>query len=259
MKNKFISIAMAVVMLMISPLTVFAEDYKGSDGWNVTFDGKKMVSSFNSADIDEQIYERLQPGDSIELHVELKNAYGGEADWYMSNEVLQSLEDSQSVAEGGAYMYLLKYVDASGAETVLYDSEAVGGEDTTGGEGLHQATNSLDEYLYLDRVGANKSGEVVLKVSLDGETQGNTYQNTLAILQMNFAVEPVDNTPVTTTVKVPGEPTPNPSQNAVKTPKTGDDTQVMWLSVIMLISGLTCVGIVIYRVAGKRREEKEAE
>lgn len=256
MKGKFISIAMAAVLLMVSPLTAFAEDYTGGDNWNVTFDGEKMTSSFNSADIDEQIYEKLQPGDSIELHVDLKNIYSGKTDWYMSNEVLKSLEDSQSVAEGGAYTYLLKYVDAAGTETVLYDSENVGGEDKTGGEGLHQATDSLDEYLYLDRLESNASGKVVLKVSLDGETQGNAYQNTLAVLQMNFAVELVDTT--VTTVKVPGQPS-NPSGNPATTPQTGDDTPLMLFSMMTLISGLICVGMVIFLVAKNRREEKEAE
>ena len=36
---------------------------------------------------------------------------------------------------------------------------------------------------------------VTLKVVLDGETQGNTYQNTLASLQMNFAVEKTGTVP----------------------------------------------------------------
>ncbi len=261
MKGKLCTIAMAVVMtivLLVSPVAVHAEDYKGEDGWNVTFDGKKMDSSFNSADIDEQIYEKLQPGDSIELNVDLKNADSRASDWYMSNAVLKSLEDSQSVAEGGAYTYLLKYIDAAGTETVLYDSMNVGGEGTTGGEGLHQAANSLDEYLYLDRVAPGESGKVVLKVSLDGETQGNAYQNTLAVLQMNFAVEPVESTTVTKTEEKPENPTP--SSQAVKSPYTGEDRPIMIFSVVALVSGLVCVVLVIFRiVVWKRKDEKEAE
>lgn len=257
MKGKLISIAMAAVLLMVSPITVCAEDYEGGDGWVVTFDGEKMSSTFDRADIDEEIYEKLQPGDSVELHVELKNTYNGETDWYMSNEDLKSLEDSQSVAEGGAYTYQLKYINASGAEMILYN-ENVGGDDTEGGEGLHQITEPLDEYLYLDRLAPNASGEVILKVSLDGETQGNDYQDTLAILQMNFAVELVDNTPIVTTVKVPGQPT-TPSGNTVTTPRTGDDTPLMLFSMMTLISGLICVGMVIFLAAKKRREEKGAE
>ena len=55
-------------------------------------------------------------------------------DWYMTNEVLKSLEDSVSVAEGGAYTYILTYKDAAGTETVLYSSEVVGGEEDTSKE-----------------------------------------------------------------------------------------------------------------------------
>ena len=49
--------------------------------------------------------------------------------------------------------------------------------------------HSLEEFFYLDRLVPGGDGIVTLKVELDGETQGNTYQNTLASLQMNFAVE----------------------------------------------------------------------
>ncbi len=84
----------------------------------------------------------------------------------------------------------MTYYDPSGAEVVLYDSETVGGEGTSYvGKGLEQATDSLDDFFYLDRLDAGKAGSVHLKVILDGETQGNGYQDTLARLQMNFAVE----------------------------------------------------------------------
>ena len=36
---------------------------------------------------------------------------------------------------------------------------------------------------------SGNSGTVTLKVSLDGETQGNSYQDSLADLRMRFAVE----------------------------------------------------------------------
>ena len=48
---------------------------------------------------------------------------------------------------------------------------------------------------FFTRLESGKSGIVTLKVVLDGETQGNTYQNTLASLQMNFAVEKAGTVP----------------------------------------------------------------
>ena len=57
------------------------------------------------------------------------------------------------------------------------------------GAGLHEI--DLKEFFYLDRLDSGSTGKVSLTIALDGETNGNGYQNTLARLQMAFAVEPV--------------------------------------------------------------------
>ena len=54
----------------------------------------------------------------MELQVKIKNSGEEQTDWYMSNEVLESLEGG-SKAEGGAYTYVLTYYDPSGEEAVL--------------------------------------------------------------------------------------------------------------------------------------------
>ena len=54
----------------------------------------------------------MQPGDSITLKVQIRNADTGATDWYMTNEALQSLEDAADVADGGAYSYRLAYTGA---------------------------------------------------------------------------------------------------------------------------------------------------
>ena len=46
----------------------------------------------------------------------------------------------------------------------------------------------LDDYFYLGRLAKNDVGYVTLTLSVDGETQGNSYQATMAQLEMNFAV-----------------------------------------------------------------------
>lgn len=251
MKKKMKCLILALSLFIVSPLTVSAEDYQGGDGWSVQFDGKEMKSTFKSSDIDDSVY-RLEPGDSVELHVVLDNKYGKRADWYMSNEVLQSLEDSQSVADGGAYTYILTYINSKGKPTVLYNSESVGGEGNEGGKGLHQATSSLEDYFYLDRMEGKSHGEITLFVRLEGETQGNSYQNTLAKLQMNFAAEPVAGS------ATPKNPSGTPSSNAVRTVKTGDDTNAMIFILLTLIAGMTCVVLVIIRTKKQRREQEQA-
>ena len=247
---KIISLTAVSALLFVSSATVSAEDRKGASGWQVTFDGKKMESNFTSADMSDEA-GAMQPGDSVELTVTIKNTFDGEADWYMKNEVLESLEDAGDAA-GGAYDYLLTYTDTSGKTTTLYSSEKFGGEGKINGVGLHGATRTLQNYFYLDRMKNATSGVVKLKVALDGETLVNDYQNTLARLQMDFATELVQ--PGT---QAPGQ---QPGQNP-DTPggrrdvvRTGDDTQIMLYVALMFASGLVLLCIVILRF---RREQEE--
>ena len=84
------------------------------------------------------------------------------------------------------------YTDSNGVSTDLYSSDTVGGEEAAGGEeGLHEIANTPGEYFYLERLQQGETGRVTLWMRVDGETQGNGYQETLAHLQMNFAVEEV--------------------------------------------------------------------
>lgn len=244
MKRKFIGFTAAVVLMMSVSANVHAEDFYGGDGWNVTFDGEKMNSTFKSTDIDDAVYQ-LQPGDTVNLQLSLKNTYKGDTDWYMSNKVLKSLEDSQSVAEGGAYSYILTYIQPDGHEKILYSSEAVGGETINeSGEGLHQATDSLEDFFYLDKLEKGEAGRITLRVKLEGETQGNEYQDTLAKLQMNFAVEPL------------GEDEEIPPSKR-KLIKTGDTTNVLFFVWVTLISGLVCAAAAFYRMYRQDKNQDE--
>lgn len=255
MKKKWLASVLAL-LLAVTPITAYAEDFSGGDGWKVSFDGKKMTSTFKNTDIDDKIYE-MEPGDTVDFHIQLKNEYKQTTDWYMTNKVLESLEDAQTVAEGGAYSYILTYIKQDGTKETLYSSEEVGGETkNASGEGLHQATNSLKDYFYLDRLKSGQSGEITLKVKLEGETQGNTYQDTLAKLQMNFAVELEDDS---TTPGTPDNPTKTPSKKTPSrtTVKTGDNSRVLLYSVIALIAGLVCAGAVVYNVRQNREDAEE--
>lgn len=255
MKKKWLASVLAL-LLAVTPITAYAEDFSGGDGWKVSFDGKKMTSTFKNTDIDDKIYE-MEPGDTVDFHIQLKNEYKQTTDWYMTNKVLKSLEDAQTVAEGGAYSYILTYIKQDGTKEILYSSEEVGGETkNASGEGLHQATNSLKDYFYLDRLKSGQSGEITLKVKLEGETQGNTYQDTLAKLQMNFAVELVDDS---TTPGTPDNPTKTPPKKSPSrtTVKTGDNSRVLLYSVIALIDGLVCAGAVVYNVRQNREDAEE--
>ncbi len=245
---------MTLLLLAGSATAVHAEEHKGDDGWSVEFTGKEMVSNFSTGSLADVILA-MQPGDTASITLELKNDADIATDWYMTNEVLSSLEDSQEVAGGGAYTYILDYTDKDGAVTTLYSSESVGGEKAYyGREGLHEVSDSLEEYLYLDRLMAGEQGQINLMVALDGETQGNAYQNTLADLQMNFAVEKATAPEIPET---PGKPrTPEASGRLVR---TGDNNSIGLWSAIALVSGLLLLAVALVRRKKEKKRPGEEE
>ena len=252
MKKKILCLMMAAVLAVGAPLTAFARDYQGADGWQATFDGSKLNSNFKDEDVTDSMSE-IQPGDSITLHVQLTNQDSSNTDWYMTNEVLQTLEDAQD-----------SYVDSKNKETVLYDSSTVGGEgSSTAGEGLKQADASLDEYFYLGRLAKGESGNVYLKVGVEGETGNNGYQQTLAKLRMTFAVEKVKEgqTIKKNTVIEKKVPQKNNLTTSRKAVKTGDTSNLLMYSVIGLVGGLIFLiaGIILLNNSRKTRQHREGE
>lgn len=265
MKKKIMCLAMIALMVIGTPLTAHAEDFKSTKAWNVNFDGKNMKGNFNSSEISEDILNNIQPGDSITLQIELKNASEGKADWYMSNKVLQSLEDSNKSAVGGAYTYILTYHAPDGTNSVLYNNDEVGGDSSNNnGAGLREVSDNLEEYFYLGRMDNGKSGKISLYVELDGETQDNNYQKTLAKLQMSFAVEKVTEKTVSKTVVkketkdvvtyVAAPPTVGAGlKTAVN---TGDASHGMLFASLALVSGLAMLGC---SVIGMKRTKVKGE
>ncbi|MBQ7017146.1 MAG: hypothetical protein IJN10_09360 [Firmicutes bacterium] len=235
MKKKILCLAASLILMLSMSINVLAEDFEGSKEWTVSFNGEKMDSNFKSAEMTEDILNIL-PGDSITLQVNLKNVDDEKSDWYMTNEVLQTLEESNTSAEGGAYTYILTYVDPAGGETVLYSSEVVGGEDAKEEEGLHQATNGLEDYFYLGRLAKDEQAVIRLYVQLDGETQGNAYQDTLAKLQMNFAVESVGTETVV---------------------KTGDQSPIAMISMVALGCALVLLVLAILAMHMNRKKGEQ--
>ena len=235
MKKKILCLAMMAMMVVGTTMTANAEDFKGSQNWLADFTGEKIESNFTSAAIADEILQIL-PGDTITLEVSIQNSYEDETDWYMTNEVLKTLEESKDVAEGGAYTYVLSYKGADGAVTELYNSDTVGGEGevTADLEGLHPATDSLEDYFFLERLDKGEKGTVSLFVKLDGETQGNDYQDTLARLQMNFAVEKVAGPIVV---------------------QTGDASNMMMYAGLALVAGMALFFVAFLNNRRNREEE----
>ena len=285
MKRIWMALLLILCLTFGMTQSVSAETFYGNSDWRVTFTGeKKMESNFRTADLNEAV-GGLQPGDNIIFTMNLSNANETATDWYMTNEVLYSLEDrsANGQTKGGAYTYRLSYQSSQGGEeNVLFDSDTVGGENVSAaGEGLKEATSSLKEYFYLDTLSQSQSGVITLEVALDGETQGNDYQDTLADLQMEFAVE-LRETPENPPGDNPGNPgnpnnpnnPNNPGTPGQNTPgqssagrglfgsgvvKTGDESRISLFSVLTGGSGLLLLLFCICQLRESRKNNAGKE
>ena len=244
MKRKIISIICLLILLCSIPTVALAEKYKqevGSVWFNA--DGKTMSNTFQKNLTDENVgtalkarLKNLQPGDEVTFEINLRNDYSKATNWYMTNKIVKSLEEG--AAKDGAYTYHLWYSNnVSGRTTEIFNSSAVGGYNSQGLAEINQALKEDyekdgEKYFFLDNLSRGQGGQIFLTVGLDGETQGNDYQDRLADLKMNFAVEVMDsNGSTTTTTTSSGGSTGN-------APKTGDENNLLPYYIAMIISGL---------------------
>ena len=245
-------LAVVATALIALPCTAFANTIPVSSNWNVTFNSNaQMVDDYSAKTWADDI-SGLQPGDDLTFEVKLHHQHDTTCDWYMSNEVLKSLEEK--VASGSAYDYVLTYYNPKGEARELYNSTRVGGTnsaDVDSSQGLKEATDALDDWFYLDSLSKGQDARVTVHVALDGETEGNAYFDTLAQLKMKFAVElNQPNQRTTTTNNVV-------NRNIVQ---TGDETNLFPFYIAMAVSGalLLVLGFVSLRSRRKEREGSDA-
>lgn len=268
MKKRLLGIFAAIILIISLVVPVAAETYESDNDMNVTFtieNGKgKMESDFhggrNKNTIDDFLSEYLQPGDTGVFHINLKNASSKETDWWMENRIIHSLEDRSNDVntKGGGYEYYLYYTNSKGERNTLFSSSNIGGDDTTAGIGLWEATYGLqlsddENFFYLDTFKGGQGGEITLEVTLDGETQGNDYQDTLADLGMNFAVELTSPEPTTTSTETTTTPQRTTTPNNVK---TGDQSNALTYFIILGIAGVI---ILVFAIVMFKRRRKENE
>ncbi|MCI9129621.1 MAG: LPXTG cell wall anchor domain-containing protein [Eggerthellaceae bacterium] len=215
-----------------------------SAGWTVTFtqDGK-MTSDHaaQKAAIDEAL-SSLLPGDTFSLDVKLENQNSARTGWYMSADVLDTLEKADNSASGGAYKYKLLY-----NSNEIYSSDNVGG---TGSMGFKEIANATGEWFWLGYIDSGQSGNVSLQMSLDGETQNNDYMNTVGTLGMQFAVEFNDGGGKR--VVVEGDEV-TPQQQGNPMPQTGD---TMGTALMLLAAGAAAAGAGAFAISRRKASKR---
>lgn len=243
-KTTFLAALLTALIMMITPQMAFAEEFSNSDA-KCSFDGNEISSNFDSSDL-ATFMSNLEPGDSLEYKVTYVNASGKTTEWYMLNDVLETLEENKNVAENGGYSYMLKNVGPDGTETVYFDNTKVGGDDSPAGlEGLKQATNATKNYFFIQQLAPGQSGTTVLRVELDGETQVNDYMDTKAVIRLAYAAE----------IITPAKGNDKKSDPENSTTKTGDPFDL--IPGLLLMTAALIIGMLAF--IAWRRERKDGD
>ena len=250
MKNirKLSVLLIAFLMVFTMAGNAFAEtvDLIG----DARFDGKEVKSSLNADEMAKALSD-LQPGDQMTVTVTYQNDYEKDTDWYMANEILQTLEKTDQARKtvegtgtpsGGGYKYELIHTDKDNKDTVLFSNTKVGGEATPDSmEGLEQATNALDDWFYLETLSQGQKGKLTLTILFEGETEVNDYMDTEGAVNIRFAVN------ISEEDNPPGEP------NHKQKVKTGDPT------VLLPYVGKMIIGLVLLVPLFRRKKDKGGE
>lgn len=239
MNRKIISILCLICLICSISVTAYAghkETTIGSVWFNT--DGKTMSNDFQKnltdKNVESALLDRLsslQPGDDVTFTINLRNDYSKSTNWYMTSKIVSSLEEG--TARDGAYTYRLWYKNnTSGKETEIFNSNRVGGDSSSGLMEINKALKedydkNGEKYFYLDNLSRGQGGQIFLNIELDGETQGNAYQDRLADLKMNFAVQVAEQSGTTTS-----------TTSSRSAPKTGDEHNLLPYYIAMIISGL---------------------
>lgn len=237
--NRITTLLLALMTVLMMSQAAFAESY---DGGTFNFDGSSINNSKAASPIDEAI-RSLEPGDSMTFTFTYKNSSADSTEWYLSNEVVETLE--QSGGENGGYTYqLINYGKKEGTVTI-FSSEAVAGADSqnpdTADKGLKSATNATKDWLYIDTLASGQSGRTELTVALDGESQANSYQTTKGQLKIAYSVEKT----------ATGETV----YEHVKGVNTGDTTNLI-LPAAMFLAALL---LLILAIMSYRRDRKDGD
>lgn len=262
MKKKILCLMMAAVMMIGLPFSVNAAEGHNKE-WSVNYDGKKMTTMVGE-EVVEQLelkFENLLPGESFTMKATMKNNSKNKTDWYMSNEILKSLEESKNSASGAAYTYVLTYHASEEAVPVeIYNSSSVGGTTKTSDaeQGLKEVKD-LKDYFYLDRLEPSEEAYVCLYVKLGGETHVNTYQDSFAELQLNFAVEKITEGTVTKEITKEVKNVETVKTVVPTMVQTGDNAQLGLFSALTFASAAVLIVLAVKAMMKRRNEKGELQ
>ncbi|SDB34673.1 hypothetical protein SAMN02910298_01691 [Pseudobutyrivibrio sp. YE44] len=274
MKKRIMNLVLALALTAIG-LTGQITVAQAEEIPTATFKGSDFNSNFDHFTTDQQTIPNIMPGDTVTFQAKYVNDSGAAANFYLNTDVISSLEEksadnsSSTEAKGGGYTFKLTQ-----GSKVLYDSNMLGGDD----KGLHQFENEGDTYFSLGQLANGGSGIVNLEITLDGNSQDNSYMYKLATLEIRFAAEKLPGNKPPTVInnvetnrvvyRVPGgsqvvaidDPSTPLAVSSVRNnpnnPNTGDSMIPLMICSAGLLIGI--IFIAMYFVISKKQREEVA-
>ena len=103
MKKKYLNIALALVVAFAGFIGFHIDSNAETEKieWAVTYNGSGFDSTYSA---DKAKIADVMPGDTVEFAIDYNNGTSSYANFYMSADVLKTLEDTEGTeAEGSAY------------------------------------------------------------------------------------------------------------------------------------------------------------
>jgi hypothetical protein len=215
----------------------------------------ELVYESGTADISTS-FQDMYPSETRTAQIRVTNHNSHTADFFISQDTIQTLENSAH-ATGGAYIYTLSVGNSADTATPIFTT-AVGGYSSAqvaSAAGLDDVTE-IEDYTYFAKLANGESTNLYLTLYLDGEGFDTNYANATGSLEFHFRAyyddarrtvvesKTVTSKGATTVVKrIVDEIVP--LAGAVK---TGDRTPILAVLSILL------AGVVLVAIAGRRKK-----
>lgn len=236
MKKKFWTAAFMAVVWISSAFIVNAADYK-----TITFKGQaeKFVTEIGGSA--QNGFSDMEPGESRDLQLTLKNDHTDEMQFYMSAEILDNI--AVKADKNAVYDF-----EISKNEEIFFTAVIGGGNERNISQGEEQLTG--DNNILLDTLKKGEENKIMITLTLDGDSAENLYMSQSGEIQFLFTVAAPDDSGTvvhqTVTKYLQGA-----GQKIIKRVKTGDNISV-GIFAAAAISLLVIIAVII-----KKRKEEE--
>ena len=215
----------------------------------VTFDGKQIVYSNDNVTDFGDAFDNMLPSETRTQEIILKNADQRTVDFYMSAQVLKSL---QEIGADHAFYHVSLDLVQNGTSTRIYgdgkELATVGGSNN-GARGLKELDDTLDAYYLLAVLKAGETAKLQLTVELDGESGDNVYMARDGKIQFDFRVQ-YDDPKAPEVITVKGDPVVHvvkKVQTIYRGVKTGDQAPIAVFLGALALSAILVLLVIIRR------------